>query len=488
MLKKIGAIAGLVIMTILAIALIRTALFSSKQVDVKAIPKIDINVKGSAERFAGALRFKTISHIDPSQVDYREFTDFYAYLDKTFPLVKKHLNKELVNKYSILYTWKGSDPKAKPILLMGHSDVVPVEPGTEKDWKYPPFAGKIAEGCVWGRGAQDIKLNVTGVLEAFEYLLKKGYKPKRTIYMAIGHTEEVRGQEGNGRIADLLKSRGVKLEMVVDEGGFISKGMVAGVKAPVALVGTAEKGYLSLELSVTTAGGHSAMPPKETAAGIVCTAVSRLEKNQYPLRIAGVTKQMLHTIGPEMPFGNRLALANLWLLGGVVKSQLGASPSMASVMHTTIAPTMLQGSMRENVLPIKAVAVVNFRIMPGETTESVTERARAVIKDERVKITVLAEAKEPTPVTDAGLPAYKTLERTIREVFPGTVVTPFLFSAATDSRFYIPVSEGIFRFSPMINTSESLGQVHGTNERLAVDNYGDIIRFFVQLIKNVDGK
>ncbi|HOD17013.1 MAG TPA: M20/M25/M40 family metallo-hydrolase, partial [Spirochaetota bacterium] len=208
MLKKIGAIAGLVIMTILAIALIRTALFSSKQVDVKAIPKIDINVKGAAERFAGALRFKTVSHIDPAQVDYREFTDFYAYLDKAFPLVKKHLTKELVNRYSILYTWKGSDPKAKPILLMGHSDVVPVEPGTEKDWKYPPFAGKIAEGCVWGRGAQDIKLNVTGVLEAFEYLLKKGYKPKRTIYMAIGHTEEVRGQEGNGRIADLLKSRG----------------------------------------------------------------------------------------------------------------------------------------------------------------------------------------------------------------------------------------------------------------------------------------
>ncbi len=488
MLKKIGAIAVLVIVVILAIALIRTALFTSKQVEVKPVPRISIDVKGAAKRLAGALRFKTVSHIDPAKVDTKEFTDLYAYLDRTFPLVKKNLKKELVNSYSILYTWKGSDPKAKPILLMGHSDVVPVEPGTEKDWKYPPFAGKIAEGYVWGRGAQDIKLNVTGVLEAFEYLLKKGYKPKRTIYMAIGHTEEVRGQDGNGKIAELLKSRGVKLEMVVDEGGFISKGMVAGVKAPVALVGTAEKGYLSLELTVISEGGHSAMPPRETAAGILCAAVSKLEKKQYPLRIAGVTKQMLQTVGPEMPFGNRLALANLWLLGGVVKSQLGAAPSMASVMHTTIAPTMLQGSQRENVLPIKATAVVNFRIMPGETTGSVAERARAVIKDERVKVTALAEAKEPTPVTDAGLPAYKTLERTIREVFPGAVVTPFLFSAATDSRFYIPVSESIFRFSPMINTSESLGQVHGTNERLGVDNYGDIIRFFIQLIKNVDGK
>jgi len=220
----------------------------------------------------------------------------------------------------------------------------------------------------------------------------------------------------------------------------------------------------------------------------VCAAVSKLEKNPYPLRIAGVTKQMLQILGPEMPFGNRIALANLWLLGGVVKSQLGDSNSMASVLHTTIAPTMLQGSLRENVLPAKATAVVNFRIMPGEDIASVIERVRSTIGDDRVKITRLPEAKDPTPVCDTSLPAYKTLERTVREVFPGTVVTPFLFFAATDSRFYIPVAESIFRFSPMINTNETIEQVHGTNERLPVDNYGDIIRFYIQLIKNMDGK
>lgn len=488
MLKKIGASAGLVILAIVIVVLICTALFTSKQVRVTPVPRIDIDVKGAAERFAGALRYKTISDRDFSRVDTGAFDGFYSYLDREFPLVRANLKKEIVNGYSILYTWKGSDPKAKPILLMGHSDVVPVEPGTEKDWKYPPFAGKIAEGSVWGRGAQDVKVSVMGVLEAFEYLLAKGYKPKRTICMAIGHTEEVRGENGNGKIVELLKSRGVRFEAVVDEGGFLSKGMIGGIKSPVAIIGTAEKGYLSIEFAVTSEGGHSSMPPKETAVGILCTAISRLEKNPFPLRISGVTKQMLQTVGPEMPFGNKLALANLWLLGRVVKSQLGGSNTMAATMHTTIAPTMLQGSVRENVLPIKATAVVNFRIMPGETIAEVMDRVRAVIKDDRVKLKALPEAMEPSPVTDMGLPAYKTLERTIREVFPGVVVSPFLMVAATDSRLYIPVSESILRFTPRIETSETLGQMHGTNEHLGVDNYGDIVRFFVQLVKNMDAK
>ena len=486
MLKRIGAIAGIVIIALVAVALIRTALFKSQQVAVKPAPRVDIDVNAASGRFARALRFRTISDIDPAKVDNQAFSDFYAFLDSTFPLVKATLVKEVVNGSSILYTWKGSDPKARPILLMGHSDVVPVEAGTENAWKHQPFAGEIADGCVWGRGAQDVKVNVMSVLESFEYLLKERYTPKRTICLAIGHTEETLDQEGNGKIAELLQSRGVRFEMVVDEGGSITKGLLGGVAAPVALVGTAEKGHLALELAVTAESGHAAMPPKETAAGILCAAVSRIEKNQYPLRIAGVTKQMFQTVGPEMPFGNRLALANLWLLGGVVRSQLAASNSMASVLHTTIAPTMLQGSQRENVLPIKATGVVDFRIMPGESVESVTERARATIKDDRVKITVLPGATEPTPVTDAGLPAYKTLERTIREVFPGVIVTPFLCFARTGSRSYISISDSTFRFSPVINTTESLAQMHGTNERLAVDNYGDSIRFYIQLIRNVD--
>jgi carboxypeptidase PM20D1 len=488
MLKKIGLAAGIVVFVLAAIVLVRTALFTSKQPAVKPAAKADIDMNGAVERLTKAIRYQTISNQDVEKFDKRPFAEFNAYLEQAFPLVRARLKRETVNGYSLLYTWEGSDPKAKPILLMAHSDVVPVEPGTVKDWKYPPFSGAVTDGFVWGRGTQDIKASLMSALEAFEYLLARGYRPLRTVCLAVGHTEEVRGKDGNGRIAGMLASRGVRFDMVVDEGGFISEGMVAGVKDPVAMVGTAEKGYLSLELSVTGAGGHSSMPPEETPAGILCAAVSRLEKNQYPLRIRSVTRQMLETVGPHMGFGNRLALSNLWLLGGMVGSQMGKTPSAASALRTTIAPTMLQGSQRDNVLPQRVSAVVNFRIFPGDTIAGVTGRARDTIGDARVKMAALPGAREPSLVTDTGLPAYAVFSRTIREVFPGVIVTPFLFVAATDSRFYIPISGSIFRFCPLKYKSEDLERIHGTNERISVENYGDIIRFNIRLIRNADRK
>lgn len=485
--KKISIGIAAIVILLAGIVLVRTARFTSKQLAVTPAAKADINMRGALERLAEAVRFQTVSSMDPGRFDRRPFAEFNAYLDRAFPLVRARLKRETVNGYSLLYTWKGSDPTLKPVLLMAHSDVVPVEPGTVRDWTHPPFSGALAGGYVWGRGTQDIKSSLMGTLEAFEYLLARGFRPRRTVCLAVGHTEEVRGVDGNGKIAAMLASRVVRFGMVVDEGGFISSGMVAGVKEPVALVGTAEKGYLSLELSVAGTGGHSSMPPEETPVGILCAAVSRIEKRQYPLRIRGVTRQMLETVGPHMGLGNRLALSNLWLLGAVVSTQLGASPSMSAALRTTIAPTMLQGSTRDNVLPQRATAVVNFRIFPGDTMRGVADRARVTVGDARVTIAPLPDGRDPSPVTDTRLPAYGILSKTIREVFPGVIVTPFLFVAATDSRFYIPISDSIFRFCPLRYAQEDLDRVHGTNERIAVENYADIIRFNIQLVRNADG-
>lgn len=190
------------------------------------------------------------------------------------------LRRETVGVHSLLYTWQGSNPALNPILLVGHLDVVPVEPGTEGKWQQDPFGGRIADGLIWGRGAIDNKSAVVGTLEAVEMLVAEGFQPARTIYLAYGHDEEVGGAGGAREIAARLKSRGVTLEMVLDEGGVISDGILPGISGPVALVGIAEKGFVTIELSASGPGGHASLPPRQTAVGILNAAVARLETNQ----------------------------------------------------------------------------------------------------------------------------------------------------------------------------------------------------------------
>jgi carboxypeptidase PM20D1 len=387
----------------------------------------------------------------------------------------------------VLYTWTGSDPGARPILLMAHLDVVPVEPGTEAEWSHPPFEGRVADGFVWGRGALDNKFGVMAILEAAELLLGEGHRPRRTVHLAFGHDEEVGGDLGARAIAALLAERGVELEFVLDEGGSITEGIVPGLEAPVALVGIAEKGYVSLELSTRAPGGHSSMPPRETAVGVVSRAVHRLESNPFPARLQGATREMFAFLGPEMPFAQRMAFANLWLFRPLVERQLAATPSTDAALRTTTAATMFQGSVKDNVLPIHARAVVNFRILPGETVESVRERVRRVIDDPRIEIGVLDDfGSDPSPVSSTDAPGFQQLARTIREVFPAAVVAPYLVVGATDSRHYGGLTGSVYRFMPATITARELAGMHGTDERVAVRSYLDGVRFYRQLILNAD--
>ncbi len=485
--KKFGLGALAVFVVLLGILFIRMSLFSSKQVKVDPAPEIRIDAKKAVQNFSRAIQFKTISHQDHAKVDKNEFLAMHQFLKEAFPRVHETLKKETVSDLTLFYTWKGSDDSLKPALLMGHLDVVPVEPGTEANWTQPPFSGKIADGFIWGRGTLDIKSGVMGVLEAVEYLLAKGFKPRRTVYLAFSHDEEIGGKNGNGKIAEMLAARGTKLEFVLDEGGFITDGIISGIKNKAALVGVAEKGYLTLELTVTAEGGHSSMPPRETAVGILCSGIAKIEQNQFPFEIKAPAKWMFDTLGPEMPFGNKIALANLWLLEGLVKSQLTKSLSMAAMLHTTIAPTMLQGSIKENVLASKAVGIVNFRLAPGDTCDSVTEHVKKSINDSRVQIKPL-QADNPSQISDRSSLGYKNIEKTIRQVFPDTYVAPYLVMGATDSRHYANVTDSIFRFSPSINKPEDIARLHGTNERMSTANYEQLIKFYIQLIQNADAK
>ena len=459
--------------------LARTARFTSRQIEVSAAQEIKLDREAMVTRLSEAVRHKTVSYAGAT-----EFERLHAFLAKSFPAVHTQLTKEVIGGQSLFYAWKGQDSGLKPILLMAHLDVVPVDPTTEKSWTYPPLSGRMADGYLWGRGTMDDKAGVVGILEAVEYLLTNGFKPRRTIYLAFGHDEEIGGSNGAAKIAELLRARGVELDFVLDEGGNIVEGIIPRVSVPVALIGVAEKGYVSLELTVEAPGGHASTPPPQTAIGTLSRAIDKLERSPFPSRLTEPVRKMLEFIGPEMTWHKRIILANLWLFGPLVRREFARSPMTDATIRTTQAATIFETGVKENVLPAKARAVVNARILPGDTIAQVIDHARKAVDDSRVKIAPLAIRVEPSPVADTESPGFKLIHRTIREVAPEVLVAPSLLVAATDSRHYANLSRNIFRFLPITIRAEDARRFHGIDERIAVKDYERCVRFFVQLIRN----
>jgi carboxypeptidase PM20D1 len=179
-------------------------------------------------------------------------------------------------------------------------------------------------------------------------------------------------------------------------------------------------------------------------------------------------------------------LRNRWLFDPLILRALSREPAQAAMLHTTMAPTLLRAGVKDNVLPSEARAVVNFRILPGDTVEGVVAHVRGALADPGVELRVL-DAREPSRAADPASEAYRTVARTVREVFPGAVVAPALVLGGTDSRHYGDVAAQSFRFVPLRLSPDDLKRIHGTDERVAIDDYVGVVRFFVQLVKNAAG-
>jgi carboxypeptidase PM20D1 len=443
----------------------------------------------AATRLSGAVRFATVSTASGAPIDTAAFLGFHAFLEQAFPQVHRTLRREKIAGLSLIYTWVGRDTLAAPVVIMGHMDVVPVPTPNLKDWTHGPFSGDVAEGYVWGRGTLDDKTTVLASLEAVEGLLARGYQPPRTVYLTFGHDEEVGGRYGARAMVDTLVARGVKPALVLDEGGIMSSGLVPGVRGRAAVVGIAEKGYVSLRLRATASGGHSSMPGMRTAVGALSHAITALETNPFPYSIDGPTRGMIDAMAPYVSFTQRLALANLWLTESVVIKLLKAAPSTAALMHTTTAPTMLTAGIKDNVLPPEASAVVNFRIRPGETVATVTARVRAVINDTLMAIEPIDSVQvDPSPVSDTQSPAYQLIAATIRAMAPGESipVLPYLVVGGTDAKYWGPHSTKVYRFLPIPMGDGDFTRIHGLNERLAVADYAKAVGFFSRLLGGLD--
>ena len=468
---------------VVALALVRMALLKSRRVERPSPLDPRQPDQRAIKRLARAIQYRTISHEDKTRFDDGEFLRFRDFLQRSYPRVHSTLAMEVVGDYSLLYTWTGARADLNPIMQIAHLDVTPAEP--EENWTHPPFAGTIADGYIWGRGAMDMKLGVLGLLEAVELLLESGFQPQRTVYLAFGHDEELGGYEGAARIAQVLRSRGVELEYLLDEGLFITNGLVPGVSAPVAIVAVAEKGYLSVELTAQSEGGHSSAPPPQTCVGILSAAIRRIESNPFPASLKGPVWQLFEYAGPEMSFVNRLVFANRWLFGWLIKRRLASSPPTNALIRTTGAATFFEGGVKENVLPTSARAIVNFRIRPGDDTGSVLDHVRRVVSDPRVAVRPITEtASEPSAVSDVDATSFHTLAGTVRQVFPGVVVAPSLLVGRTDSLHYAGLAKNIYRFLPQRLGKDDTGRIHGVDERISVENYSEVIRFYTELIRN----
>lgn len=483
--KKLAIVLSAIVIALALIVIVQTLTLSSKQLNATERSTVRVNIKTATEHLSRAIQFVTVIYDDKSiPVKWGEFEKLEKFLEGAYPLVHARLKKEKAGGHTLLYRWEGSDKGLKPILFMAHQDVVPSDANSSEAWRYGPFSGTIANGEIWGRGAIDDKSSMIAQLEAVEMLLREGYRPVRTLYLEFGHDEEPGGKEGASKLAELFKARGVRFEYVIDEGSAITHGLVPGIKEPVALVSIAEKGVVNLELSTRGEGGHSSFPPRHTPLGILCRAVERLEEKQFPARLGGATRQMFEYLAPEMPFGMKMFFANTWLFGPLIKAKLLASPTSAATIRTTTSPTMMEGSKKWNALPVLAKALVSFKILPGESIQSVTEYVRKTIDDPRIAIAIKGFSFEPSQVASTDSWSFKAIQKTIAQVCPGVIVAPSLQMIITDSRYFNDLAGEVYEFAPFRMTKERLRLIHGVDERIMIEDFEVMIKFYYELIRN----
>ncbi len=477
MIKKILLSLLVIVIVFCAVLVIKTFTFSFKQPKYAAIEGVSVP-NTAIERFQKSITFKTISYLESEKLDSAEFQGFHDFLAASYPLTDSVLDKKFFN-YSVLYTWQGTDRDLPAVVMMGHLDVVPVDESTMDKWDADPFSGKLIGERIIGRGTMDDKINVMALMEASEMLIANGFQPSRTIHFSFGHDEEVGGDNGAKLVAEYLKSTGQEIAFAIDEGGYLAERFVPGLNKTLAVINTGEKGYVSYKLTINTPGGHSSQPPADNTIGSLARAITKLENNQFEYRWLPVMLEQFDKVGPAFPgFMERMAFANKWLFGEYLLKGYNA--------HTTTAPTMITGGVKDNVIPTEASVVVNFRIMPGETVEDVEKHIISTVDDERIKLETISNVNEPSPVSDSNSDSYKLIEKTVLELFPDVIVTPGLLGAGTDSKHFIGVAENVYRFYPTRLNPENATGFHGNNEFCTVSNYKEVVQFNYRLIENLN--
>jgi carboxypeptidase PM20D1 len=480
MLKKILRYLLLLVLLLISVLVINTILQKGDIPATKAseVPTLS---DSAAMHLSEAIQIKTVSFGDTLPIDTAEFVRFRTFLEHTYPLVHQQLPRKEFNQFSYVYTWKGKDTTLPPYVLMAHMDVVPVEPAAESKWTVPSFGGVIKNDTIWGRGAVDDKVSVIAILEAVESALQKNYVPDRTIYLSFGHDEEVSGKRGAKNIGAWFQENKIKPALVLDEGGQIDREHFKRFNRPVAVIGTGEKGYLNLDLTVELPGGHSSMPSPETAIDILNKALVNVRAQQMPAHLTPALSELIQRTKGAESFGKQMVLSNLWLFKSLVLQQMAQTKETNAMTHTTIVPTIIHSGIKDNVIPSIAKATINSRILPGETSDDVLNFIVKAIHDDRVKVVKQPlSIMEPSPITDFNNPAFKKVENIIYQSVPDVIVSPYIVVGGTDSKYFRNFSDAVLNFAAV----QDVKGFHGIDERIGITDLHRTIHFYSQLIQS----
>ncbi|TXR52725.1 M20/M25/M40 family metallo-hydrolase [Quadrisphaera setariae] len=431
-----------------------------------------------------AVRTRTTTGAAPELVALHEV------LDQHFSRVFAQLERVAVpgSPHALLLRWRGSGGaggEAAPLVLLAHQDVVPAGAGAA--WTHPPFAGVLApsaEGeAVWGRGTLDDKGPLVVVLAAVEALLAEGFVPARDVWLSFGSDEETGGASSAAAV-EVLRERGVRPWVVLDEGGAVAAGALPGLRAPLAVVGVTEKGSTVLRLVARGRGGHASTPARGGPVARLARAVVALERAERraalgPVTLPAATRELLRRVLPG-PLG---------ALAGRFPSAAGrllvlAGPESAAMVRTTLALTAMRGSEAVNAVPDEAWVGVNARIMTGDSVDAVVQRLRRAVAGCGVDVEVL-ERGGASPTSPFDDEAFALLERCTAQVFPDAVSTPYVTMAATDSRSWTVLAERVHRFSPLRMSRAQRAGIHGVDEHVAVADLLDGVRWTTALLRGL---
>ncbi len=480
-----------VIIGLAGVVLCRTMTFGDQSASESAtlpdVPEFDDAELASHLSDVLQIRTITLQAGDPRPGLEGPWRELETYLETTYPAFHAVAEKTPIapQGLTLLYEWKGTDPLLDPILLMAHQDVVPVNIGTEDDWTGPPFAGKIIDGHIYGRGTLDNKASLVAIMEAADALAETGFQPERTIYIMLGHDEEVSGSGARAGVAH-LKEKGVRMEMVLDE-GFVVVDPFPLTGKPTGVIGIAEKGYITIRLTSVATGGHSSTPPRNSANVQLSRAIVALDENQMPADFSKPPlSEMVKATAADMPFMQKMAFANTWLFRGVLEGEFAKDGAANAMIRTTTAPTMMSGSIKENVLPQKASALVNFRVHPNDTPNSVLAHVKDVVSEFDGVTAEFDESggigSSASPVSPTDNRAYKVLAAVATETGNGAPAAPGLVLGATDARWTTEISDNVYRFAPSVIPLSDLAGFHGTNERISVENMERLATGYAQIM------
>jgi len=431
----------------------------------------------AAKKLGDMVRVPTVSKNEDE--DLSEFYKFHEVLEKSFPNVHKTFEKTVLNG-TLLYRWQGTDQSRRPILFMGHQDVVPAN---DHGWKCPAYSGTVIDGAIYGRGSMDCKSTMYVELQAMEELIAEGFVPPCDIWLEYAINEET-GGDGAASAVRYLKEKGIEFAIVIDEGGAIVDRPIAGMDREYAVIGVTEKGYMDLKISAKGKGGHSSTPPRNTPAARLFAFANEIEKKRpFKKHLIPEVYEMFGSMAPSFSFGMRMLLGNIWLFKPLLIALMPVvSPFGEAILSTTCCFTMMKGSDACNVIPKEPYLVANLRTSVHQNCEE----SLAVLKKYADKYDLeieIIQARDASPVSNIHSKEYAYLTDCIKKQFPDVGVAPYVIMGGTDCRHFHALTENALRFCPVRMSNEQNAACHAVNENVTLSALAEGVRFFKEFVK-----